>query len=109
LPSKPQRIFIVFAVHASEKLDSAVVQINGIKVFCWFALRPIDFCLFKARSYCRDHAGRDLILKFKDVIQRSVKSISPQMDSGIGVDELAGDTDLAPRLSDAAFQHVADT
>ena len=68
---------------------------QGVKVFGWLALRPLDFGLFKARRDCRDYAGRDLILQLEDVIQRSVKPIGPQMCSGSGIDELASDTNLA--------------
>ena len=43
----------------------------------WFALRPVDFGLFKARRDCPDHSRRDLVLQLKDVIESSVKPISP--------------------------------
>jgi len=89
-------------------LDGAVVQVNGVKAFGWFALGSIDFRLFKSRRDCRDYAGSNLVLQLKDVIQRSVEPVSSQMCSGRGIDKLAGDTDLAASLSDAAFEYVAD-
>jgi len=77
LLGKPQSIFISLAGNAMKRVDSAVIQVDGVKAFSWLALRPVDFRLFKARRDSRDYAGCDLILKLKDVIQRSVKPISP--------------------------------
>jgi hypothetical protein len=77
LPSKPQSFFISLAGKAPKRLDSTVVQVKGVKAFGWLALRSVDFRQFKARRDCRDDAGCDLILELKDVIQSSVKPISP--------------------------------
>jgi len=77
LPSKPQSIFIPLAGQAPKRVDRAVVQINSVKTLGWFAFRPVDFRLYKARRDCRDDAGCDLILQRKDIIQQSVEPISP--------------------------------
>ena len=71
------------------RTDSAVVQVNGVKAFGWFAFRPVNFRQFQTRRDCPDYAGGDLILELKNVIQRSVEPIGPQMGSGSGIDELA--------------------
>src|SRR5262249_47804045 len=108
LPGKPQSIFISLAGPAPIRVDGAGVQINGVKVLGWFALRPLHFRPGNARRDCPHYAGCDLVLQRKDVIQRSIKPVTPQMGTGSGLDELAGDTDLGASLSDTAFEHIAN-
>ena len=77
MPGKPHSIFMSLAGKTPLRVDSAVVQVNGVEAFGWFALRPIDFRQFQARRDCPDYAGGDLILQRKDVSRSLVEMFCP--------------------------------
>src|SRR5262245_60265726 len=54
------------------------------------------------------HTCSHLILQLEDVLERSVKAISPKVCARLGVDKLPGNTEAIGRFPDTAFKQVAD-
>ena len=53
------------------------------------------------------HTGCDLVLQLKNVIERAVKAVSPDVSAGRRVDQLSGDAHPVAGFAHAAFEHVA--
>src|SRR5262249_1092707 len=51
-------------------------------------------------------ADRDIVLKLQDVLYVAVETVSPEMRSGFGLDQLRGDPDAARGLTHRAFKHI---
>src|SRR5215472_16311997 len=82
-------------------------QVVGVRDIGWLALRALDLRLFQSR---RDHAHDargHFILKIKDVIQRTLETVSPETPPVRCVDEFSRDARLVRRLAYAASEHVA--
>ena len=57
---------------------------------------------------CRDSLGY-FVLKLKDIFEVAVVSFGPDVMSGLGIDQLRGDTQPPARLAHAALDDVART
>jgi len=68
--------------------------------------RPLDLRLADRRLDRANDALGDLVLEFKDVLDRPIEAIRPQMRARRRVDQLARDAQPASRLANAAFEHV---
>src|SRR5215472_14370308 len=82
-------------------------QIIGVEALSRLTICALDFREPKPGLYRADDTARDLILQFKDVVQRSVKAISPNVSASRRVDKLASDANAVTGFAYAAFENVA--
>ena len=87
--------------------ERAQVEIVSVEIFGRFRrrVRSLDLCRFGSND--ADDAVGDPVLQFENVLERAVIFFSPEMRAGFRLEKLRGDTQAAPRLSHAAFQHIA--
>src|SRR5882757_6760191 len=50
-----------------------------------------------------------MVLQIEHIFERAIKTIGPQMCSGLGIDKLTRDTNAISELPNAAFKYIAHT
>jgi len=113
------RLVELFSI-APDHLD----QLNGTSVPDFFAWKKqarsfewmgglsnsaVDFGAAQRRLDSRDDAGRHLVLQVEDVRKFTIESISPDVLTGLRLDELARDAYPSSCLTYAALEHVANS
>ena len=78
-----------------------------IKALGRLVLRTLDLGLFHSGGDRSDDACGDLVLQLKDILQRSIEAICPEVRSGRRIVELCRDAHPVRGLAHAAFEHVA--
>ena len=87
-------------------LHPAQEGVIGLQVVRVFA-HDVPLLLQRELQLQRRHdLLHDLILQRKDVLQRAVIALGPQVIAGRGIDQLRGDPHLLARFLHTAFQHV---
>ena len=81
----------------------------GIQAFGRLAHGALGLGLLEFRCKRADHTRCHPVLKLKDVFEDAVKMVRPQMAARRGIDELAADAQTVRRLTDTAFEHIANT
>src|SRR5215472_4922990 len=84
------------------------IQIVGSNVARRTSGRAVDFSSLQCGLDDPGDADRHLVLKFENIFQRAVKTIGPQMSTGVGLYQLRGDAHAVPALAHRAFEDVAD-
>src|SRR5215472_2387465 len=69
--------------------QGAQVEIVGRQVVCWPVGRTRDFGGLQGRLYDPGDADCDSVLKLKDVLQRAVEAVGPEVRAVGGVDQLS--------------------
>src|SRR4051812_22908027 len=82
-------------------------MVIGVEAFRRFALRTLDFSAFQLRSDRTDDALRNPILKIKDVVERPLIALGPQMAAACCIHELPGNAYAVGRFTHATFEDVA--
>ena len=77
----------------------AQIKIISVQIVRPFALRPFDLGLAQTRLYRADNTQRDFILKRKDVAQRVIIALSPDVSAGRRFNQLRGDAHAPARLA----------
>src|SRR5882724_8054741 len=90
----------------SFRQPSQVIVVR-IQIFGWFAPGPPDLLPLQFWGDCTNDAGSHMVLKIEHILERTLKTVRPEMCSGFGIDKLTGDTNPVSGLAHAAFQHVA--
>src|ERR1700722_5535231 len=67
----------------------------------------LDLRFTQARHDRTDDVQSDFVLEGKDVVERTIVSLGPDMNAGFGLNQLAGDPHARSRLTHAAFEHVS--
>jgi len=73
--------------------QSAQIAVVGIQASCRFPPGAFDFGQFHLWGNRADHAGRDLILQFEDVIQGTFETLRPQVSAGTRINQLSRNAD----------------
>src|SRR6476660_9766750 len=103
---QPQRFVVaLFRPRMKARYPSQKIVVC-IKAFSWLVLRTLDLGLFHSRGDRRHNTCGHLVLQLKDILQRSVEAICPEMRSRGCIDELCRNTHPVRGLAHAAFEHV---
>ena len=92
---------------APKILHPAQDVVIGFQVVRAFAHDPSLLLQGELEFQRRHDLLYDLVLQGKDVCERTVVALRPQVPAGGGVDQLHGDSHLLVCLAYAAFQHIA--
>ncbi|MCY1305917.1 hypothetical protein D9M70_557460 [compost metagenome] len=87
--------------HATE------IVVVGVETFGRLAFGALHLDPFELRRNRADDAFGYLILQLENVVERAFEALGPEMRTGRGIDELAGDADLLSRFAHAPFQNIA--
>src|SRR5262245_49764266 len=102
-------LLVIFRCAPAEMLPTAQEGIIG----CWHLrlLLTDELLLFVRQSECQGirNAMCHLILQDKDLGERSVISVGPNVSAGESINELSIDPQLVAGTLDASFEHVSDT
>src|SRR4051795_10131328 len=79
----------------------------SIEAFWWFPICPLDFGHAQPRLYCGDDAAGHLVLQLEDIVETTIKAVTPDMCTVCCINQLRADTDLVPSLAHRAFEHIA--
>jgi hypothetical protein len=97
----------VFRVWKEDR-KRAQVEVVGAEV----GGQPRGGAAHLGRLQCRlddpGDADRDPVLQFEHVFERAVEAVGPEMRTGQGIDQLAGDAHLRSGFAHRAFEHIAD-
>ena len=82
-------------------------EIICIEIVGALSLDPFNLDLSETWLDYRDHTHRYVILHDKNIIKQTVVTLGPNVDSGLGLDELRAEADAVGHLAYASFEHVA--
>jgi hypothetical protein len=87
--------------------QSAHHQVIPVEIFRPLPLDPLDLGRPEGRLDCRDRADRDLVMQRKNVVERAVVTLGPDMRAALRLNQLRGDAHPVARLAQRAIEHVA--
>ena len=87
----------------------AQIEVVSGEVRGRLARGALDLGQPQARFDRTGDAGRNLVLQLKNVVERAIEAVGPDVSAGRRVDQLAGDAHPIAGFAHAAFEHVAHT
>src|SRR5262249_45004727 len=85
------------------------IIIVGVQALSRFVAGSLDFSPLQLGRNSAYHVHRDPVLQIEDVIERTVKTIRPEMRSRKSINKLPRDTHPVRRFAHAAFKHISNT
>src|SRR5262245_27353430 len=79
----------------------------GIEALGRLMLRTLYLRLFKPWRDRPHDTCSHLVLQLKDILQRTVEAVCPEMRARGHIDQLCGDPQPVGRLAHATFKHIA--
>ena len=83
------------------------IVVVGVEAFGRLARSALDLRQPQPRFDRTDDAGGDLILQVKDVIERAIETVGPDVIAGDRVDQLPGDAHPVAGFAYRAFEQIA--
>ena len=87
--------------------QGANIVVVSLRVVGHLTRQPVLLGRRQFDPKCRDDPRPDLVLKVEDVGRIAVVAFRPEVDAGLGVDQLGVDADAPAGLAHAALDHVA--
>jgi hypothetical protein len=92
-------------MEASHPAQEVVVSIQAL---CRLSPRALDLGLLQPRLDGPNDPRGDLVLKVKNVVQRAVEAIGPDVSPGRRINQLSRDPHAVTWLAHTAFEHVSN-
>src|SRR5215813_8196942 len=100
------------AIVSGESLDMPMRPHDALplaKLRRFLALYALNFCGDDSRRDCAYDALGNLVLNDKDVFERTVVTLRPDVLSAARIDQLRSDAYAIAGFSNASFKHIANT